>query len=138
VPVCSKYTHAAVFPLVLGCEAGSPTPSAAAGSSRILPLCAMVCNFTKPTPTAPSLLRHEEVVTLCEFRREGGDEARMHPNVMALTRVRGVCAVHEFGHVTHCLCSVTRCHRFSSFNCEMDFVEAPSQMLEASGCVGVW
>lgn len=37
---------------------------------------------------------------------------------------------HEFGHVTHCLCSTTRLNRFASFRCEMDFVEAPSQMLE--------
>jgi thimet oligopeptidase len=39
-------------------------------------------------------------------------------------------AVHEFGHVAHFLCGKSRLHRFASFRCEQDFVEAPSQMLE--------
>lgn len=32
--------------------------------------------------------------------------------------------------MAHHLCSTTRLHRFSSFRCEQDFVESPSQMLE--------
>jgi hypothetical protein len=60
----------------------------------------MVCNFSKPSGETPSLLRHEEVVTL----------------------------FHEFGHVMHHLLSRTRLHRWASFRCEMDFVEAPSQV----------
>lgn len=105
-PRTGKYGHAAVFPLVSGCDAGPVSPSrdetAAKASGRVMPVCAMVCNFTKPTPSSPSLLRHEEVVTL----------------------------YHELGHVFHHLLSETRLHYFASFRCETDFVEAPSQMLE--------
>ena len=35
---------------------------------------------------------------------------------------------HEFGHVMHHLLSNTRLHRWASFRCEGDFVEAPSQV----------
>ena len=101
-----KYTHAAVFPLISGCESGPATPSPSfPAPARVMPVCAMVCNFTKPSEGAPSLLRHEEVVTL----------------------------FHEFGHVMHHLLSRTRFHRFASFRVEQDFVEAPSQMLEVRG-----
>ena len=101
-PRPGKYTHAAVFPLLSGCAAGDLPTNTNNNGDRTLPLCAMVCNFPKPTSTAPSLMRHEEVETL----------------------------FHEFGHVMHHICSRTRFHRFASFRCENDFVEAPSQMLE--------
>ena len=41
-----------------------------------------------------------------------------------------VTLLHEVGHVLHHLFSRARLHRFASFRCETDFVEAPSQMLE--------
>ena len=54
-PRDNKYTHAAVFPLQRGGELADGT--------RQTPVCAMVCNFSKATPTKPSLLKHDEVVT---------------------------------------------------------------------------
>jgi len=61
-----------------------------------------VCNFSKPTPKKPSLLKHDEVVTL----------------------------FHELGHGIHDLVSKTIYSRFHGTNTVRDFVEAPSQMLE--------
>jgi metallopeptidase MepB len=62
----------------------------------------LVCNFTKPTPKKPSLLKHDEVVTL----------------------------FHELGHGIHNLVSKTIYSRFHGTSTVRDFVEAPSQMLE--------
>jgi metallopeptidase MepB len=61
-----------------------------------------VCNFSKPTLKKPSLLKHDEVVTL----------------------------FHELGHGIHDLVSRTTYSRFHGTNTVRDFVEAPSQMLE--------
>ncbi len=66
------------------------------------PMSAITANFTKPTPDAPSLLRHSEVVTF----------------------------FHEFGHVLHQTLTRTKYLEFSGSQTERDFVEAPSQMLE--------
>ncbi|KZF25458.1 metallopeptidase MepB [Xylona heveae TC161] len=89
-----KYGHAANFNLQPGFidENGK----------RRYPATALVCNFSKPTPKKPSLLKHEEVVTL----------------------------FHELGHGIHDLVGRTIYSRFHGTNTVRDFVEAPSQMLE--------
>lgn len=88
-----KFGHAAAFDLV-----GAHLEP----DGYVTPVTAIVANFTKPTASAPSLLRHDEVVTL----------------------------FHEFGHVLHNSLGHTRLVRFSGFKSEWDFVEAPSQIME--------
>jgi thimet oligopeptidase len=89
-----KYGHAAAFDLVAG--------HANLAGEEVRPIAAMVANFTKPTEDAPSLLRHDEVLTL----------------------------FHEFGHILHQTLTRATTVRFSGANTEWDFVEAPSQIME--------
>ncbi len=89
-----KYGHAANFNLQPGFIQENGT--------RKYPATALVCNFSKPTPKKPSLLKHDEVVTL----------------------------FHELGHGIHDLVSRTTYSRFHGTNTVRDFVEAPSQLLE--------
>lgn len=89
-----KYGHAANFNIQPGFTNANGT--------RHYPVTALVCNFSKPTPKKPSLLKHEEVTTL----------------------------FHELGHGIHDLVSKTHYSRFHGTNVVRDFVEAPSQMLE--------
>lgn len=88
-----KYGHAAAFPLL---------PAHEGRDGWVSPVTAFLCNFPRPTADRPSLLRHEDVVTL----------------------------FHEFGHVLHMTLSRARIPRFSGASTEWDFVEAPSQIME--------
>lgn len=62
----------------------------------------IVCNFTKPTKTKPSLLSLDEVLTL----------------------------YHEFGHALHGLLSNCKYRDLSGTSVYWDFVELPSQIME--------
>lgn len=62
----------------------------------------IVCNFTKPTKTKPSLLTLDEVLTL----------------------------YHEFGHALHGLLSKCKYRDLAGTNVFWDFVELPSQIME--------
>lgn len=66
------------------------------------PHVSIVCNFTKPTATKPSLLTYDEVRTL----------------------------FHEFGHALHGILSDCRHRSLSGPNVYWDFVELPSQIME--------
>ncbi|KAI1470312.1 Metalloprotease [Daldinia caldariorum] len=93
-PRPGKYGHAANFNLQPGFLNKDGT--------RRYPATALVCNFSKPTENKPSLLKHDEVVTL----------------------------FHELGHGIHDLSGRTTYSRFHGTATVRDFVEAPSQMLE--------
>src|SRR5210317_2115654 len=62
----------------------------------------IVCNFTKPTKTKPSLLTFDEVTTL----------------------------FHEFGHALHGMLANTTYPSLSGTSVSWDFVELPSQIME--------
>lgn len=66
------------------------------------PHVSIVCNFTKPTPTKPSLLSYDEVRTL----------------------------FHEFGHALHGMLSDVTYASLGGPNVYWDFVELPSQIME--------
>ena len=66
------------------------------------PHVSVVCNFTPPTKTTPSLLSFQEVTTL----------------------------FHEFGHALHGMLANTSYTSLSGTNVCWDFVELPSQLME--------
>lgn len=72
------------------------------GGEMKRPHVSIVCNFTKPTPTKPSLLSYDEVRTL----------------------------FHEFGHALHGMLSECTYQSLSGTNVYWDFVELPSQIME--------
>jgi len=93
-PRKGKYSHAAQFPLNIR--------KRWLDGRLTLPRVALVCNFTKPTATEPSLLSHGEVETY----------------------------FHEFGHCLHSILTTVDLFEFAGTSVARDFVEAPSQMLE--------
>lgn len=72
------------------------------GGKEQRPLVSIVCNFTKPTKTKPSLLTFNEVTTL----------------------------FHEFGHALHGILADGKYESLSGTSVYWDFVELPSQIME--------
>ena len=89
-----KYNHFAEFGIV----SGKLLPD----GKYQRPVVCLVCNFPPPAPGKPSLMSHDDVVTI----------------------------FHEFGHALHAITTRARFGRFAGTNVPGDFVEAPSQMLE--------
>jgi peptidyl-dipeptidase Dcp len=73
-----------------------------AGGKEQRPIVSLVCNFTKPTESKPSLLTFYEVETF----------------------------LHEFGHGLHGMLSETTYESLAGTNVYRDFVELPSQIME--------
>lgn len=69
---------------------------------NVRPHVSIVCNFTKPTESKPSLLSFDEVTTL----------------------------FHEFGHALHGMCANGQYGSITGTSVYWDFVELPSQILE--------
>jgi Zn-dependent oligopeptidase len=72
------------------------------GGQDVRPHISIVCNFTKPTTSKPSLLTFNEVTTL----------------------------FHEFGHALHGILADSTYESLSGTSVYWDFVELPSQVLE--------
>ena len=66
------------------------------------PFINIVCNFTKPTADAPSLITHDELTTF----------------------------LHEFGHALHGIFAKGRYSSLTGTSVSRDFVELPSQIME--------
>ena len=66
------------------------------------PFISIVCNFTKPTADAPSLITHDEFTTF----------------------------LHEFGHALHGIFAQGRYGSLTGTSVSRDFVELPSQIME--------
>ena len=66
------------------------------------PFISIVCNFTKPTTGAPSLITHDEFTTF----------------------------LHEFGHALHGILAEGRYPSLTGTSVSRDFVELPSQIME--------
>lgn len=69
------------------------------------PFISLVCNFSKPTENAPSLLTHDEFTTF----------------------------LHEFGHSLHGILAQGRYPSITGTSVDHDFVELPSQIMENWG-----
>ena len=95
-PRKGKYGHAMVTHATNGYQKGWRK------GDYMMPICALVCNFSVPTKKSPSLLSLRDVETL----------------------------FHEFGHALHTVLTKAAFESQSGTNVTWDFVEAPSQMLE--------
>ncbi len=73
-----------------------------AAGTEIRPLISLNCNFTKPTPSSPSLLTFDEFTTF----------------------------LHEFGHCLHGILAEGKYASQTGTNVYRDFVELPSQIME--------
>ena len=89
-----KFRHFAQFGLIGGRRLS--------GGGYQCPCAALVCNFPPPSSGRPSLLSHDEVLTL----------------------------FHEFGHALHSLLARSEFSEFSGTSVPRDFVEVPSQLME--------
>lgn len=69
---------------------------------ELLPVCAMVSNYQKPTESQPSLFNHSEVETF----------------------------FHEFGHLMHVISNQSKYASFSLDGVLPDFIETPSMMFQ--------
>jgi Zn-dependent oligopeptidase len=92
-PRQNKYTHFACFPI---------SQYLKNGAVETLPQAALICNFPEGSSNEPSLLQHDDVITM----------------------------FHEFGHLVHWLLGHPAIASQNSFGLKGDFVEAPSQFLE--------
>jgi len=90
----NKFQHAAKF-------SGIPARLNKEGV-RYPAVCSLICNFTKPSSSSPSLLKYQEVSTF----------------------------FHEFGHALHSIIGATNLSLQSGTQVKHDFVELPSQILE--------
>jgi thimet oligopeptidase len=96
-PRDGKYNHFAEFGIFEGARLPDGTYQR--------PTVALICNFPPPSGDKPSLMAHDDVVTI----------------------------FHEFGHAMHSILTRANYSRFSGTSVPRDFVEAPSQMLENWG-----
>ncbi len=92
-PRDGKYKHYAVFDFL---------SRRVKDGEVLLPICAMVSNYQKPSDNQPSLLDHSEVETF----------------------------FHEFGHLMHVISNQSKYARFSLSGVLPDFIETPSMMFE--------
>src|SRR6266542_1920044 len=92
-PRLNKYTWFACFPV---------SQYHSANSKEGYPVSALICNFPEGSAGKPSLLYHQNVLTL----------------------------FHEFGHLVHSMLGRSDIASQSPFAVKGDFVEAPSQFLE--------
>ena len=84
------------------CESLWPPISWDEGKTYAPALTIVIANFSKSTDSKPSLFQHQEVEVL----------------------------FHEFGHAIHALLGRAEMPSKAAFNTKIDFVEAPSQLLE--------
>ena len=92
-PRPNKYTHFETSPI---------SQYRIANGKEVLPVGTLICNFPEGTATEPSLLDHQDVITM----------------------------FHEFGHLIHFLLCHPPISGQMAFGVKGDFVEAPSQFLE--------